>query len=406
MNGGNSPKPAVLVFLARYLPGVKAGGPLRSIAGLVEALGDEVDFRIVTMDRDKDDEQHYPGIQPDRWTKVGKAEVLYLSPARLGFASISRLIMAEKADVLYLNSFFNRHFSIFVLLARVLGARAQKALVLAPRGEFGPGALGLHRRRKRVYVELAKRLPIYNNLCWHASSEREERDIRGEFGPRVRVKVALPISLSVSAAVSPDGCRKSPGKLRIAFLARIAPMKNLLQAVQMLHGISGDIEFNIYGPQEDTDYWRQCEDEIARLPPNIRTRALGLVPHSAVSAIFAEHHLFYLPTLGENYGHGIFDALNSGCPVLISDRTPWRGLEEANAGWDLPLDQPESFRQALAKCVAMDDAQFRAASISALAYVRRFTADANLRAANRALFVEDEKPASKALPCAQVEQIQ
>jgi hypothetical protein len=41
----------------------------------------------------------------------------------------------------------------------------------------------------------------------------------------------------------------------------------------------------------------------------------------------AEYDLFLFPTLGENYGHVISEALASGCPVVISDQTPWRNLE-------------------------------------------------------------------------------
>jgi hypothetical protein len=45
----------VLVLVGTYLPGYKAGGPLRSIANLVATLGLEFHFRIVTLDRDLGD---------------------------------------------------------------------------------------------------------------------------------------------------------------------------------------------------------------------------------------------------------------------------------------------------------------------------------------------------------------
>ena len=41
----------------------------------------------------------------------------------------------------------------------------------------------------------------------------------------------------------------------------------------------------------------------------------------------ARSDVFLLPTGGENFGHAIFEALSCGVPVLISDQTPWRGLE-------------------------------------------------------------------------------
>jgi glycosyltransferase involved in cell wall biosynthesis len=377
-------KPRILVLVAYYLPGVKSGGPIRSISNLVEALGDEMDFRIVTSDRDEDDDEHYPGITPDRWTTVGKAEVLYLSPGRQGLRSIFRLLASEKADFLYLNSFFGKSFSIFPLLVRAWGARGQKSVLLAPRGEFSNGALRLKSGRKKAWIRLAKRLAGYRDLTWHASSLHEERDIRQIFGGRAAIRVALPTSQSnLTGSVCPP---KPPGSLKVVFVARISPMKNLLQAIEMLHDISGDIEFNIYGPEGDGAYWSRCQQAVRELPNNVRVEFRSLVEHSAVPEILAAHHLFLLPTLGENYGHSIAEALGVGCPVLISDRTPWRGLESAGAGWDLPLDRPDLFREALEKCVRMTTVESQTMRDCARAYFRRVAAVEDVLNANRALF--------------------
>ena len=69
-------KPSILIALPHYRPGWKAGGPTRTIANLVEHLGDEFSFRILTSDRDYGDERAFPCIEADRWRRVGKAEVL------------------------------------------------------------------------------------------------------------------------------------------------------------------------------------------------------------------------------------------------------------------------------------------------------------------------------------------
>jgi glycosyltransferase involved in cell wall biosynthesis len=384
---GDAVRPRILILLSRYLPGVKSGGPIRSISNLVEALGDEMDFRIVTTDRDKVDTKHYEGIEPNCWKEVGKAQVLYLSPERLSIRSMFGILASEKADFLYLNSFFARRFSIIPLLLRELGARGQKAVVLAPRGEFSPGALQLHHRRKQTFIALARRLRPYKDLLWHASTTHEEQDIRRVIGD-VTVRVALPLSQSGPLILTNEDARpcKDPGMLKVVFVSRIVQKKNLLQAIQMLNNISGMIEFNIYGPAEDGAYWSRCEEAIRALPGNVHVEFRSLVEHSAVAAIFSAHHLFLFPTLGENYGHVICEAMSAGCPVLISDRTPWRDLEKSNAGWDLPLDRPELFRAVLQKCVSMTDEEFRTISASARLFVRKFASEADSLGASRALF--------------------
>jgi glycosyltransferase involved in cell wall biosynthesis len=280
------------------------------------------------------------------------------------------------------------------LMARAANTNRQKGVILAPRGEFSPGALQLKWLRKRVFIEAARRLPVYKNLTWHASSRLEEGDIRRLFGSKAAVRVALDISRPEcrAADLGRTGTNKIPGALRIVFLSRIVPKKNLLTALRMLKDIQGAIEFNIYGPPEDASYWNLCLEEIHTLPRNIGVEFHSLADHSTVEAIFSTHHLFLFPTLGENYGHVIYEALSAGCPVLISDRTPWRGLARTGAGWDFPLEQPELFRTALAHCVALTDSQFQAASASARAFAHSFINSHDLLAAHLALFASPEVP--------------
>ena len=45
-------KKKILVFIDWYLPGFRAGGPIRSCANLISHLSDEFDFNIVTTDTD------------------------------------------------------------------------------------------------------------------------------------------------------------------------------------------------------------------------------------------------------------------------------------------------------------------------------------------------------------------
>ena len=149
---------------------------------------------------------------------------------------------------------------------------------------------------------------------------------------------------------------------------------------------AADVEFTIYGPIEDRHYWSRCEDAIRTLPPNIQVRYAGPVEHAQVSDALVQHDVILFPTLGENYGHVIVEAMMAGCLVVLSDRTPWRNLVETGIGWDLPLEQPERFRAVLEECIAMDGAAFGEASARATAFAMRQASDPSTVEANRALF--------------------
>ena len=352
-------KNTILTFVGYYLPGYKAGGPIRTLANMVDHLGDEFEFKIVTADRDFDDIKPYPVIRIDGWNRVDRADVFYMSPNRRSLRDFRRLLCSTEYDIFYLNSFFSPHFTIKPLLLRRLRLIPDRPIVIAPRGEFSPGALGLKSLKKRVYITVAKVLGLYKGAVWQASSKHEEADIRQWFGSGARVLIAPNLPPVINAADEPKAVKgKTKGCLKIIFLSRISRMKNLDGALKMLKELKGEIQVNIYGPMEDKTYWAECQKIISSLSENIKVKYCGSIAHDKVGVVMREHDLFFLPTLGENFGHVILEALCTGCPVLISDQTPWRDLEEKGVGWDLPLSKPEMFREVLQRCVDMNNEEY------------------------------------------------
>lgn len=380
-------KPSVLIIAGRYLPGYKGGGPIRTLANMVDRLCDEFHFKVITQDRDSGDNEPYRGITVDSWQPVGKADVCYLSPQSLSLRALRRVILATQYDILYLNSFFSPAFTIKPLILRRLGLLRPAPLVVAPRGEFSPGALALKIIKKRIYLATAKLIGLYRGVIWQASSKYEEEDIRRWFGDHVPVIVApdVPPQLRILEDSIPQR-EKAVGRLKALFLSRISRKKNLDGTLLMLKWLKGEVHFNIYGPVDEPDYWAQCQRIISSLPGNINVQYRGALPNEQVNAVIREHDLFLLPTLGENFGHVILEALVAGCPVLISNRTPWRNLEDKGIGWDLPLEEPERYQAVIQQCVEMDAQTHRAWSQRAREYGLKYIQSKSVLEKNRVLF--------------------
>jgi len=369
-------RPTILVFARYYLPGYKEGGPAKSVNNIVEALGSEFSFRIVTSDRDRGDTEPYPGVPINRWASMGSADVYYAAPGPGRVMRTVALLRQTPHDLVYLNSFFDRGFSMWPLLLWRVGV-TRAPLLLAPRGEFSQGALAIKPRRKRSYLWLAKRLGLYRGVRWHISTAAEGLDLDAVLdraGPR---HVAAPLAEGQrgnrgNAAKRRAGA-KQPGRLRIVFVSRIVRKKNLGYALRVLGGVSGELHLDIYGPLEDKAYWRECQALIVSLPHNITAEYRGSLPPAQVKKVFAEADLFFLPTLGENFGHVVAEALAEGCPVLLSDQTPWNGVQEAGAGWAFPLSDVEAFRATVQRCVALDSIAFESLAAAALRYAELVT---------------------------------
>jgi glycosyltransferase involved in cell wall biosynthesis len=380
-------KPVVLTFVDYYLPGCKGGGPMRTIVNMVQQLAECFSFRIVTRDRDLGDTAPYPDCLCETWLPVGEAQVMYLPPQRFTFGTLRRIISQTEHDVLYLNSLFSPTFTIRPLMLRQLGLIQRSPVIVAPRGELFPGALRLHWPKKAAYLLAVTLTHLYGGVLWHASSAQEKERILAWFGRKADVCIA-PNLCSAPKEIHPAlrGRTKHPGRLRIACVARISRNKNLVGALQFLSGLHGQVEFHVYGPKEDAAYWAECRQEIDKLPANVTVKVHGTVAHDQVTSTLWQHHLVLLPTHGENFGHSILEGLLAGCLLLISDRTPWRGLETKRVGWDLPLDRPEEFRRVLQQCVDMDDEEFQTMSCRAREFGLSVTADQEVLTRNVRLF--------------------
>jgi glycosyltransferase involved in cell wall biosynthesis len=375
-------RPRIVIPSQYYLPGYKAGGPIRSISNQVETLGDEFAFFILTADRDFGGKDPYPNITPNCWQTVGKAQVMYLSPEQMRFFYWFRHLREVEYDLIYLNSFFASDTRRTLFLRR-LGFSLSRPVILAPRGEFSPGALGLKAFKKQVYIWVALHLGLYDDLTWHSTSELESQDIQSSLGRYVKdLSLRLKFVPNLASPPSPASVLarnniKQPCTAKIVFLSRIARKKNLDFVLKVLHEVKQAVILDIYGPKEDLTYWRECEQFIQGLPPNIQVTYRGTVTPDQVSPVLTQYHLFFLPTRGENFGHAIIEAWSAGCPVLISDQTPWRDLEDKGIGWDVPLDEPESFKEAIQRVIAMDEAEFTQWSTRARKFATDFVQEQN-----------------------------
>ncbi len=349
-----STKPRILLFTDWYLPGYKAGGPITSCANLVDHLSDHFDFYIITSDRDYLCETPYPEIRADQWVEVKGAKVYYTSPGAAKMGLWVKLIKEVDPEKVVLNGVFSSEYSIKPLLA---ARKCQVKTILAPRGMLASSALNIKSRKKKIYLSLVNLLGWYKDIAFLATSKTEAADIKRS------VKGVKAISVIANLPSKPKivGVRKKEkGQLKIVSIARIAPEKNTLFALQVLSKVSGDfqIQADFYGEIYAEDYFAKCENLVSQLPENIEVNFKGSVPKDALHSVYSEADLFFMPTRGENYGHAIIEALLHGLPVLISDQTPWKNLERDGLGAEYSLESKSAFVGFIENIASMNQADY------------------------------------------------
>ena len=100
---------------------------------------------------------------------------------------------------------------------------------------------------------------------------------------------------------------------------------------------------------------------------------------------FQTAHFLLSSTTQENFGHSIVEAWAHGCPVLISDRTPWLGLQEKGIGWDWPLDE-EAWKSGLSAAFGMEEGNWKVMSEKARDFFKSHVRNDAAEKANLELF--------------------
>ena len=371
-------RPIILVLMGGFWPGGDSAGPNQSLKGFCAALAEDYDIRIIARDRPFGGRAR---IAPTTaWTDLGFAKVTYLEGLRFGADGLGRLLRETPYDILMLNGFFDREFTLPTVLMRKAGLIPKVPTLLSPRGEFGGGALSLKAPVKQAWLAMVRLAGLLKGVTLHATSEEEATDIHARlpFAPRPLVAPNIRPLFE-----QPPDRAKTANVLSLVFLGRITPVKNIDYAIKALSLAKTPARFDIIGPASDPAYAKVCEDLAAGLPGHLQVTFLGEIANDDAPAVMAGYDLMFMPTLGENFGHSIFEALGAGTPVLISNRTPWRDLEARHAGFDLPLADPAAFAAAIDRYAALTEAGRKLWRDGARAEAERATRASNAVALSR-----------------------
>lgn len=357
----------IFIYSNFYKPGFLAGGPIQSVHNLSNLMANDLDIHIYTQNFDFNQKQSPYKITKNQWIKQDNfSKVSYQNQFKYHFASWIQLFKI-KPDVIYLNSLFSiaTHTNLIQAIIYALFYRCK--IIIAPRGELEQGALSIKPLKKKIFIAVFKTLNQFN-LFFHATTQQEADDINQKLDT---TKVILAHNVPQKMILNHQKT-KVEMQSNFVFVSRISPKKNLLFALQCFQKlqITGDIQFSIIGPFEDGIYWKQCETLISKLPTNISCIILGPLQHNAISEVLKHNHFMFFPTLGENYGHVIYEALSNGLPVLISDQTPWENNKK-NAIFAHSLTQEIKFIETLTKLHTLNNNDFSVLSQNAFTFAQK-----------------------------------
>jgi glycosyltransferase involved in cell wall biosynthesis len=345
----------ILIFTDWFYPGFKAGGPVQSVYNLVVFLSEYYKIKVVTRNTDLNDELAYENIEPNIWIQLDKnIEVLYISKDQLSFNNIKSLVKLNKDNYILINGLFSFKFSIlpsyFSLIYNC------KSVFLAVRGMLHRSALSVKPFKKQLFLAFARGFGLFKNITLLASSEKESDEIKISIrDAKIKLAPNLPCPL-----IKPMCNGKNDVKvLHLLYLGRIAPEKNTLALLKALNELKRPCKLTIAGQgYKGTQYYSEFENELKNLNSLVELNLLGNVKRQDLKSVILSSDVMILPSLGENFGHSIFESFAHSKPVIIGNNTPWNNLEYMKAGIEVVPTNIDQLKNAIIHFMDLPNEEF------------------------------------------------
>lgn len=325
---------------------LKSGGPSLSVYQLVKELREKgLDARILCL-ATKDPNEKL--ISKDNFIRTIELSNLKI----LGYSKSLSLFFQEDSnyDIYHLHGLWELFVHKMVYNAR----KNKKPYLITPRGMLRPWALNQSKIKKQIALWLYQKKDLREASCLHATAKIEADEIR-ELGFENPIAV-IPNGINLSE-YSVRKVTKNKTTNTILYLSRVFPKK----------GLESLIEAWAYIPKSERKDWEMiiagngAEKYINQLQSLIKKRLLeneikfiGPRYGSEKVEIFHQADLFVLPTLGENFGMAIAEALACGIPVITTKGAPWEDLVTHNAGWWIDIGV-EPLAKALTEAMKLSD---------------------------------------------------
>lgn len=303
---------------------VRSGGTSAAVAGLSDALEDVACPVTLIFGQ---------GLASTRTLTPRRARAIPVRSLRLGrytlaspgfLAAAHEALGTEGRRVLHGHGLWTLIVAAMARLSRAAGV----PLVISPHGMLEPAALAHRRWRKRCAMWLGQRAVLEAAELFVATSESEADSIR-RLGLKQPIAV-VPIGVRLPEDPLP---RALTGTRTALFVGRVHPIKGLPRLIEAWSRVRPPgWRCLIAGPGERV-HRAALERMVQAHDLSANFEFLGALDCAGTASLYDTADLLVLPSLSENFGIVVAEALAHGLPVLATRGAPWRRLSEWGAGW-------------------------------------------------------------------------
>lgn len=350
----------VLHIVPSYVPAYRYGGPIYSVHALCQALtrqpGMTLEVWTTAMDGPNNLQVALAQVLIVEGVQVRYFEVPYFR--RLFYApSLTTALQKELAnfDLLHLHSVYLHPTYSAAKAAQALG----RPYVWSPRGMLVPELInGRNSLLKRTQIALFERYNLNRASLLHFTSTAESHDYARCKLPQ---RPELVLENGVDAPALPTVHAPRSGLL---FVGRISWKKGLDRLLRALALLPQDLVLKIAGNDEE-NLQPQLMQLAVQLGVSARVRWLGSVLGAAKWQLYSQAAVTVVPSMSENFGNVVVEALAMGCPVVTTPGVGASTVVEACNGGEICDGSSAALAAAITRLLTSDEAPARSARASA-----------------------------------------
>ena len=301
--------------------GGEAGGPSRSVQGLVVSLSQlGVDAHLATLCK---------GAHP--WVD-GVWDFAELSG---GVGEFREYLRSISPDVVHIHGLWRLRLHGVASICKKFNV----PYIIAPRGMLEPWSLQQKWLKKRIARWLYQDKDLKCAAALHATAESEAEQFRklGFKNPIIISPNGVNVPMNGERGMG-NGERKSGEKRRVLFVSRMHPKKGVMELVEawgrlvvsrqssVVSGWECELVYTVSGELEK-EYEAKVKARVKELGIEDQFIFTGALNDDEKWGAYARADLFVLPTYSENFGIVVAEALWAGVPVITTKGTPWYELE-------------------------------------------------------------------------------
>ncbi len=287
---------------------------------------EKIDLTLLTSDEGTDEK-----VASNRWHQTDFGQIKYVR-TRIHYLPIRLIMAAFRALLKHDNVHLCNIFYPSSIAVATLAVLLNRKVLWSVHGELDPWAIRHRSYKKKPSLWFINTF-LKKHVVFHTTCQEESTYVYNIFGKEAK-------TLLLTNYILLPKKEQVPTQKYLLFVGRIHPKKGLDRLINALAKSalfrnSGYI-LKVVGDYNN-DHGQDLVNLSTRLNLHKKIQFLGKKEGTEKFQLFAGAYFTIMPSITENFGMVVVESMSQGTPVIASTGTPWRVLEEENAGlWVAP----------------------------------------------------------------------